>query len=104
MVSIADRGIVAMMITESRIEDKPLKYVAQYPGMSLLLQAILVRNVPSHMKKIAIKMVTTVKTVRGHHLRIDAMRICHNPLAMIGNLYPGSEKHNPPMQWKMPAI
>ena len=28
MVSIADRGIVAIIITDRRIEERPLKYVA----------------------------------------------------------------------------
>jgi len=28
MVSIADRGIVAIIITDRRIDDRPLKYVA----------------------------------------------------------------------------
>ena len=76
MVSIADRGIVAIIITERRIDDRPLKYVAQYPGISLLEQAILVRKIPSHIKRTAMNIVTTLNTVRGYHFRIHAMINC----------------------------
>ena len=95
IVSIADTGIAAMIMIESSIELNPLKYVAQYPGIFLLLHATLVRNIPSHMNSTAMKIVTTLNTVSGYHFSILAIRNCHKPLTMMGVLYPGSAKKHP---------